>query len=70
MNEEGTPLRTVRDSILETRNVASNPKIIVNVSINADNIKLRLDLDRFIKNMDMIAINSGKAQFINGNFLI
>ncbi len=70
MNDDGIPLRMVTDKIFETKNVANNPKIMVDVNMIDDSIKLKLDVDRFIKNMDIIAINSGKAQFISYNFLI
>ena len=70
INEDGTPLRIVNDNNLETKNVVSIPRTIVHVNISADNIKLTFGVNVFIKNIDMIAINSGKAQFINCNFLI
>lgn len=70
INEDGTPLRIVNDSILDTKNVANNPKIMVHVNMIDGNIKLKLDVDKFIKNIEMIAINSGKARFINCNHLI
>ena len=70
MNEDGTPLRTVRDSILDTTNVINIPKMMVNVSKIADNTEPKLEVEKFMKNMEIIAINSGKAQFINRNFLV
>ena len=60
----------MNDSSLDTKNVVNSPKIIVHVNIIAENIKLETDVDKFMKNIDMIAINSGKAQFIDCNFLI
>lgn len=70
MNEDGTPLRTVRDSILDTTNVINTPKMMVNVSNIADNTEPKLEVEKFMKNMEIIAINSGKARFINCNFLV
>ncbi len=70
INEDGTPLRKVDDSTLETKNVANTPKMMVHVSMIADNTNPEPDVERFMKNIDMIAINSGKAQFISCNFLV
>ena len=68
MNEDGMPFRMVRDNILDIRNVVNNPKMMVAVSTNDESIKLKFVSDRSIKNIDIIAINSGKAQFTNRNF--
>ena len=70
INDDGMPLRIVSDNIFDTKNVVNNPKIIINVSMTADNIESKCGADKFIKNIDIIAINSGKAQFINCNFLV
>ena len=70
MKEDGMPLRIVSDKILETTNVANIPKIMVSVSRTDDNTKPIFDADKFMKNMEIIAINSGKALFINCNFLV
>ncbi len=70
INDDGMPLRIVNDKIFDIKNVANNPKIIVDVNIIDDSIKLKFDADRSIKNIDIIAINSGKAQFSNCDFLI
>ena len=68
MNEDGMPFRMVRDNILDIRNVVNNPKMMVAVSTNDESIKLKFVSDKSIKNIDIIAINSGKAQFTNRNF--
>ena len=68
MNEDGMPFRMVRDNILDIRNVVNNPKMMVAVSTNDESIKLKFASDKSIKNIDIIAINSGKAQFTNRNF--
>lgn len=70
MNEDGTPFRIVIDNTFETRNVVNSPKTMLSVKKIDDHTKLKLYVDPFIKNIEIIAINSGKARFINCNFLI
>lgn len=64
MNEDGMPFIIVEDNIFDTTSITVKLDNIVNV-----NIKDETKLDDVAKNMDIIAINSGKAQFSYYAFL-
>ena len=58
MNDDGMPFMIVEDNIFDTMSITVKLNNMVNVSIR-DEAKL----DDVAKNIEIIAINSGKAQF-------